>query len=119
MWDSTEAAMKILRPGTTYSQLKKAIDDSLEKDGYKTNGKCIGRAGHGLGLELTEWPSVIQGKTWEIPLKPGMVLTLEPSLPLEGGGELCHEENYVVTEDGYEILSERAPREMVHINIKK
>ena len=45
-------------------------------------------------------------------------MTLEPSLPLEGGGCIVHEEDIVVTKNGCELLSIRAPRKMLRVNIK-
>ena len=41
-------------------------------------GGDVGRLGHGLGMQLTEWPSIIpQDHTV---LVTGMVLPLEPSI---------------------------------------
>ena len=42
----------------------------------------------------------------------GMVLTLEPSLPLGPGRMLVHEENIVIGESGAEWLSPPAPRDI-------
>ncbi len=70
--------------------------------------------GHGLGLQLTEWPSLMKGQ--HIKLESGMVLTLEPGLQLKDNNSLVHEENFIVTEEGGELLNERAPKEMVHID---
>lgn len=93
------------------------MNASLAKDGFDVSELQVGRMGHGLGLQLTEWPSLIVG--WDIAIEAGTVLTLEPSLEVKnGGGDICHEENLVVTEDGYELLSKRAPREIVRINCK-
>ena len=62
-----------------------------------------GRLGHGLGMQLTEWPSIIpQDQT---PLAPGMVLTLEPSVTLPSGKIMVHEENIVIRGGGAEFLS--------------
>ena len=75
----------------------------------------IGRMGHGLGLELTEWPCMTN---WDTTLlRPGMVITLEPSVSIDGepalpGGILVHEENLVIRENGFELLSRRSPWDM-------
>ncbi|RME18910.1 MAG: M24 family metallopeptidase, partial [Alphaproteobacteria bacterium] len=71
----------------------------------------IGRLGHGLGLRLTEWPSIAPHD--ETVLEPGMVMTLEPSLALAGGRMMVSEENIVITDGPPELLTERAPEEIV------
>ena len=63
-----------------------------------------GRLGHGLGMQLTEWPSIIARD--HTVLFEGMVLTLEPSVNLMNGKILVHEENIVIRENGAEYLSE-------------
>ena len=66
--------------------------------------------GHGLGMQLTEWPAVKPGDN--AVLEPGVVLTLEPGMEFTPGKQLVHEENIVITEDGAQYLSHRAPQEM-------
>mmetsp|Transcript_28260 Transcript_28260/g.38670 ORF Transcript_28260/g.38670 Transcript_28260/m.38670 type:complete len:92 (+) Transcript_28260:47-322(+) len=75
--------------------------------------------GHGLGMQLTEWPSITQGE--ETVIQPGMVFTIEPSLPLPEGLGLVHEENAVVgeCEDAPPLLlSHRAPRAMPTVELQ-
>jgi Xaa-Pro aminopeptidase len=62
-----------------------------------------GRLGHGLGMQLTEWPSIIARD--HTVLVEGMVLTLEPSVNLIGEKIMVHEENIVIREHGAEFLS--------------
>ena len=65
---------------------------------------------HGLGMQLTEWPS---NTIWdETVLAPGMVITLEPGMTFAPGKMMVHEENLVIREDGAELLSRRAPPEL-------
>ena len=60
--------------------------------------------GHGLGMSLTEWPSLIAQDTTE--LEVGMVLTLEPGVAI-GSKIMVHEENILITSSGPEFLSPR------------
>jgi Xaa-Pro aminopeptidase len=74
------------------------------------SGNDVGRSGHGLGMHLTEPPSNMPGDSTL--LKPGMVMTIEPGMEFAPGKMIVHEENLVITEDGYELLTRRAPVEM-------
>ncbi|WP_095590420.1 M24 family metallopeptidase [Actibacterium ureilyticum] len=64
-----------------------------------------GRLGHGLGLTLTEWPS-LSAKDNTV-LRTGMVLTLEPGVEIEKGKIMVHEENIALRDTGPELLSQR------------
>jgi Xaa-Pro aminopeptidase len=70
----------------------------------------VGRYGHGLGMQLTEPPSLIDFDDTE--LQAGMVITLEPSLTVTPGKIMVHEENILIREGPPELLSVRAEREL-------
>jgi Xaa-Pro aminopeptidase len=73
-------------------------------------GNDVGRMGHGLGMQLTEWPS---HTPWDqTVLEPGMVLTLEPGMSFAPGKVMVHEENIVVRAEGAELLTRRAAPEL-------
>ena len=70
----------------------------------------VGRMGHGLGMQLTEWPSHRKGDSTVI--EENMVLTLEPGMEVSPGKIMVHEENLVVRTDGPQLLSFRASPEL-------
>ncbi len=108
--DAVDAAMKITKPGVTAAQLFHAMDDIVTGG---AGGSDTGRLGHGLGMQLTEWPSLIPAD--QTILSEGMVLTLEPGIDVGGGKMLVHEENIVVTSDGARFLSAPYGRKMVQL----
>ena len=105
--EATYAAFEAARPGKTAADLFHVMDKIV------TGGSEAGRYGHGLGMNLTEWPSLIP--TDHTPLVPGMVLTLEPGIELAPGRALVHEENIVIRENGAEWLSQPYGAEMRRI----
>ncbi|MBL6426316.1 MAG: aminopeptidase P family protein [Maritimibacter sp.] len=96
--DATHAGFEAARPGATPAEVYAAMN--LVLTGGDTSVK--GRLGHGLGMQLTEPPSLIPAD--HTPLVPGMVLTLEPVVETQTG-IMVHEENIVVTEDGADWLT--------------
>lgn len=97
--EATRAGFAAARPGARARDVFHAMDAVLTGG---AGGGDIGRYGHGLGLELTEPPSLHPNDPSI--LEAGMVLTLEPSLA-RGGKVLVHEENIVLRADGAEWLS--------------
>ena len=112
VWAATEAGLAVIRPGITTSDLWRAMANVLEEGGPAGGplGNSVGRLGHGLGMQVTEWPSNTAGDGTV--LVEGMVLTLEPSLTWAPGRMMVHEENLVIRSNGPELLSRRAPAEL-------
>jgi len=110
LWDVSTEVLNLLRPGMLARDVHREIWSRLERAGVEP---CNGRLGHGLGLSLTEWPSFTPLDKTE--LREGMVLTLEPSAFVSSGRVLVHEENIVLRSSGPELLSTRAPRQMIEI----
>ncbi|MEM8979800.1 MAG: Xaa-Pro peptidase family protein [Pseudomonadota bacterium] len=96
--EAVDATADIARPGKTASELFEVMNRSLG------GGTDAGRLGHGLGMSLTEWPSLIA--TDHTVLESGMVLTLEPGLNI-GSKVMVHEENVLITEGTPRFLSPR------------
>ena len=98
--EATAAGFEAARPGAKVSDLFHAMNAVVNPNDSQMDA---GRLGHGLGMQLTEWPSIIPQDHTELVL--GMVLTLEPSISVGDGKIMVHEENIVVTESGARFLS--------------
>ena len=66
-------------------------------------GQRASFVGHGVGLELDEWPPLQRGT--DAPLEAGMVLAVEPKLIYEGKGAIGIEDTYLVTPGGLQALT--------------
>jgi Xaa-Pro aminopeptidase len=112
LYRATDAGLAAARPGNTAADVFAAQARVLVDAGIELGN--VGRFGHGLGKILTEPPSNKPGD--HTILEPGMVLTIEPNAMYGRGKILVHEEDIVITHDGAELLSRRAPKEMVTID---
>lgn len=65
--------------------------------------RLTGHGGHGIGLAHPEPPIIVPRSTDR--LQTGDVITLEPGTYVEGVGGMRFENNYLVTEDGFERLT--------------
>jgi Xaa-Pro aminopeptidase len=111
VFEATEAGIEAAKPGQTASSVWRAMPARLGTEAVL--GASVGRMGHGLGLALTEPPSIHPED--ETVLEAGMVITIEPGMAYEttGGRKvMVHEENLVITDGAAELLSVRAPRAM-------
>ena len=108
LWRATEAGIKAARPGITCRALFQAMHAVIAE--MDDQGGDVGRLGHGLGMQLTEWPSLAPFD--DTVITENMVLTLEPSLGYGDGRLMVHEENIVIRADGAELLTKRAPQDL-------
>jgi len=105
------AGLKVIRPGATTGDVNLAVRSFLEEGSGDLCGaqSCapflIHGVAHWLGMDVHD---VGNNRT---PFEAGMVLTLEPGLylPDEALG-IRIEDDILVTETGYEVLSEGLPR---------
>lgn len=100
---ATDAGFAAARPGATTSDVWRAMWKVLEPGGAL--GNDVGRMGHGLGMQLTEWPSNMPGD--DTVLAPGMVITLEPGMIFAPGPLMVHEEDIVIRDAQPEWLTSR------------
>ena len=114
------AAMAALKPGMNLCKsgeksVYKISFDYINSHGADLHGKKLGQyyihgLGHHIGLDVHDPGSYCK------PLEPGMVVTMEPGIyiPEENLGVRI-EDDVLITETGYELLSKRLPRDPAEI----
>jgi len=100
---------KVARPGVTSGEI---YDQALAKTkdlGYEdyfmgAGGQRVRFVGHGIGLEVDEFPFLAAGQKFK--LAAGMTIALEPKLIFPGKGVVGIENTQVVTQDGLEQFNQ-------------
>jgi Xaa-Pro aminopeptidase len=101
VWDALRTGRDAIRPGLRARDLDALVRGYIEERGYPVYPH---HTGHGLGVAYHEQPIITPWN--EIPLESGMILVLEPGIYLDGNVGARLEDAYLVTEDGWEQLSD-------------
>ena len=137
--EAQEKAISIIKPGVKYEEIHKTAVDVLvtgmlelgllsgekdkiiEEEEYKAF--YMHSTGHWLGLD-THDPLPYKTNNESVILQPGMVFTVEPGIYISStkdapkkykGIGIRIEDDILVTENGYEILSQKAPKSIKEI----
>lgn len=102
-----EEALALCRPGIAISALDDAARGIITSHGY--GERFTHSLGHGVGLEIHEWPAVrsVPGND-QVLLELGMAITIEPGIYLPNIGGVRLEDTVVITESSYENLTNRS-----------
>jgi len=117
MLEVQQLVKKIAKPGVKTGDIYHRAVEKTKDLGYADHFMGIGServrfVGHGIGLEVDEYPFLAAGQQLE--LQAGMTIALEPKLIFPGKGVVGIENSHVVTEDGLEQLG-RFPDEVMEI----
>jgi len=105
-----EAATKASQIGTTLGSLDKAARDVITEAGY--GQYFTHRVGHGLGIEVHEFPSLASNNL--LTAEAGIVYTLEPGIYVPGVGGVRIEDDIHLTAEGPVALT-RTPKHLQSI----
>ena len=106
IYEANRTLLRALRPGVTGREMCRLCMRIIEDAGYRS---LTPQAGHSLGRTVHEPPFLIEENG--LPLEPGTVLIVEPTLRVEGVGSVNIEDMMLATEDGAECLTP-LPREL-------
>jgi Xaa-Pro aminopeptidase len=97
-----------VRPGRSPADLYNKLIMLVKKRGFEDHfmGYMQNRVpfiGHGIGLEIDEYPVI--APMFKAEFAPGMVFALEPKMAFPGTGAVGLEDDFEVTDKGVELLT--------------
>lgn len=111
-------AEELLVPGTPaerlYDEAIRMADEAGLADHFMGFGADRVRfLGHGIGLEVDEWPVLARG--FDMPLEPGMVIAVEPKFTFPGRGVVGIENSYAVQSEGPPLALTLTPERLIRL----
>ena len=108
MLEIQDEAVKQAKPGAVTGELYEMMVSMAAERGYGDYFMGVGErrirfTGHGIGLELDEFPFIAGGQKLE--LEAGMIIALEPKVIFPGKGVVGIENTHLITEQGLEPLT--------------
>ena len=97
------AIQQAMKPGAICEELFVMASTMAEQAGFGKNfmgmpGEQAKFVGHGVGLELDEFPVLAQG--FKVPLQVGQTIAVEPKFVIPGKGVIGIENTFAVSSDG-------------------
>lgn len=109
--EANEQAIKAVKSGTTLKQIDLAARQVIEDAGY---GKYFThRIGHGLGLDVHEYPSIHHENTDYV--EEGLLFTVEPGIYVPHLGGVRIEDDIYVQPDGQVHVLSSFSKELIYI----
>ncbi|NIV18866.1 MAG: M24 family metallopeptidase [Woeseiaceae bacterium] len=102
--DVQKTVIDMIEPGVTWWELHDKAMEMLQAAGY--DEYYYYGIGHFIGMEVHDEGDYLD------PLKPGMALSIEQGVMPPEGPRIAFEDDVLVTENGYEWLSENIPIEI-------
>ena len=94
--------LEVIRPGRTVDEVSQTLLGVVRGTRYEPH-YCPGGFGHGIGMSVLEMPGLFAGNATE--LRPRMTVAYEPMVVVEGLGTGVVEDTLLITERGYERLT--------------
>ena len=114
-----EAAVRVITQGLVKLGLLRGRVAKLEREGSYRRF-FMHRTGHWLGMDVHDVGDYKVGDEWRV-LEPGMAMTIEPGIYIPAGARgvpkrfhnigVRIEDDVVVTKNGAEVLTARAPKD--------
>ncbi|MBN1880918.1 MAG: aminopeptidase P family protein [Deltaproteobacteria bacterium] len=106
MMEARGRAFELCVPGSVFSDIDREARRIICDAGFGDH--ILHRTGHGLGITGHEAPYIALGDDREV--EPGMIVSIEPGIYIEGLGGFRHSDTVLITENGPVSLTKAPDR---------
>jgi Xaa-Pro dipeptidase len=108
------AAIATARPGVLNADVDAAARKVIVEGGYGPGFKYFShRVGHGIGMDMHEWPYLVRNDMFGYDLaprlQPHMLFSDEPGIYIPGEFGIRLEDDLLITVSGSELLTPQSP----------
>ncbi len=109
--EAQKMGIEMIKEGVNGKDVDLKVHEFIDSTKYK--GKMTHSTGHGVGLAVHDHVGL--SRMVDVPLKEGMVVTVEPGIYIPGFGGVRIEDDILVKKDGYEVLTSAKKNELIEV----
>lgn len=111
VYEAQKKSLSMIRSGVNGRDVNEKAFEVIDSTKYR--GRLMHGIGHGIGLEVHDHHAL--GAT-DFILKSKMAITDEPGIYIPGFGGVRIEDDLIVNEEGYELITSRPPADLMEIS---
>ena len=111
VYNAQQSSMKMIREGINGRDVNAKSYEIIDSSPYK--GRLMHGVGHGIGLDVHDHPAF---GSYDFNLKKDMAVTVEPGIYIPEYGGVRIEDDVLVKKDGFELLTEKPPKELIELS---
>ncbi|AGB04479.1 Xaa-Pro aminopeptidase [Aciduliprofundum sp. MAR08-339] len=110
--EAQRMGIELIKAGVNGKEVDAKVHEFIDSTKYR--GRMTHSTGHGLGLAVHDHVGL--SRMLDVPLKDGMVVTVEPGIYIPGFGGVRIEDDVVVRKDGHEVLTSAKKEELIEVS---
>ena len=111
VFDAQQSSMNMIRQGVNGRNVNAKSYEIIDSSPYK--GMLMHGVGHGIGLDVHDHPAF---GGYDFDLKKDMAVTVEPGIYIPGYGGVRIEDDVLVKNDGFELLTQKPPKDLIEVS---
>ena len=111
VYEAQKKSLSLIRNGANGKEVNAKAYEVIDSTKYR--GRLMHGIGHGIGLEVHDHHAL--GSS-DFTLKTNMAITDEPGIYIPGFGGVRIEDDLIVKDDGYELITANPPTELIEVS---